>query len=163
MKKKVPYAKAMPWRMSCLYVRFNNWWNWDGKALMTYVSCPFKYKWRWGNGDYGLDFLLPRRKYDFTVAKNRPYVECRVHSSLNLRIFGRRCDLQGPANVIRLRFRECFIGGDIQATAGRTIAVPLPRRSPLTCQTIFAPEHLPPSRIPPVCYFSYCTWSSLDQ
>ncbi len=44
---------------------------------------------------------------------------------------------------------ERYIRGDIQISTGRTMAVPLPRDSPLTLTPILPPEFVPPYRIPP--------------
>ncbi len=46
-----------------------------------------------------------------------------------------------------------FIRGDIQVAVGCTVAVPLPRSSPLTRPPIPAPELVPPCRIRPLCYY----------
>ncbi len=42
-----------------------------------------------------------------------------------------------------------YIRGDIQVSTGRTMAVPHPRNSPLTCPSILPPEFVPPCRISP--------------
>ncbi len=42
-----------------------------------------------------------------------------------------------------------YIRGDIQISTGRTMAVPLPRSSPLTRPPLLPPEYVPPCRIPP--------------
>ncbi len=42
-----------------------------------------------------------------------------------------------------------YIRGDIQVSTGRTMAVPLPRSSPLTRPLYSPPEFVPPCRIPP--------------
>ncbi len=52
---------------------------------------------------------------------------------------------------------ERFIREDIQVATGCTVAVPLPRSSPLT-----RPPILPPDFVPPLCYYCNYSWSSIE-
>ncbi len=53
---------------------------------------------------------------------------------------------------------ERFIRGGIQVVTGCTVAVPLPRSSPLTRPTILPPELVPSCRIPPLGYNCNYSW-----
>ncbi len=56
---------------------------------------------------------------------------------------------------------ERAIRGDIQVATECTVAVPLPRSSPLTHPPIFHPEFVPPCRIPLLCYCGNYSWSTI--
>ncbi len=56
---------------------------------------------------------------------------------------------------------ERSIRGDIQVATGCTVAVPLPRSSPLTHPPILPPEFIPPCRIPTLCYYCNYFWPSI--
>ncbi len=50
---------------------------------------------------------------------------------------------------------------DIQVATGCTVAVPLPRSSPLIRPPIIPPEFVPICRFPPLCYYCNYSWSSI--
>ncbi len=50
---------------------------------------------------------------------------------------------------------------DIQVSTGCTVAVPLPRSSPLIRPPIIPCEVVPPCRSPPLCYYCNYSWSSI--
>ncbi len=54
---------------------------------------------------------------------------------------------------------ERFIRGDIQVATECTVAVRLPRSSPLTRPRIFPPDFVPPCCILPLCYYCNNSWS----
>ncbi len=56
---------------------------------------------------------------------------------------------------------ERFIRGDIQVSTGWTMALPLPRSSPLTRPPILPPEFVPPYLTPPLRYYCNYSWLAL--